>query len=239
MKLAYYILAFVFVGLLTKAQQFDIYNHTWYLQKLVNTNGNVSLAPNNTEVSSVIITFSDREMHTFVVDNFYGFKMGGNAATSATLLYDEFYYPSTTNNCQISENCVFQNDYYFFLGAYGGYPMNYEIINEANYLKLTLTDTNGNKAIYFSETLTVIEENLNEIKIYPNPVLTTLFIPSKLDTVTFNIFDSQGKVVFQKTKSKNKMEQVFKIDFSGFINGIYFLNIIDKKNSKTYQIIKK
>ena len=228
--------------ILVKSQQFVIYNHTWYLQKLVNANGNESLTPNNAEVSSIVTTFGNAEMHTSVIDNFYGFKMGGNAATSTTLFYDEFNYPPITTNCQIPENCVFQNNFYFFLGAYGGYPMNYQISNEANYLKLTLTDTSGNKAIYFSQTLSVTEQNSNQFKIYPNPVKNLLNIQSQIKNLNIKILDSEGKIVLHKIKLKEKIDEIATIDLSNFTNGLYFLQIIDDKdsnNSKTFKIIKK
>ncbi len=60
------IITFLSVGLFAKAQQTELIENTWYLEKLV-LNGEEFLAPNNEEVSKTIFLCQECESETNVV----------------------------------------------------------------------------------------------------------------------------------------------------------------------------
>lgn len=221
-----YFFFFLTSALLLKAQQSNLTSHTWYLQKIIYSNGTESYAPKNAEVNNIPTNFGDTQMDTDVVNDFLAFKFGGNAITSTTISYDEFWYNPNSTDCEIPDNCLFQNNYYFFL-AYG-FPMSYEIISENNYLKLILTNNNGNQAVYLSQNLSINEIEKSDFKIYPNPVKDILHLSSKLGRLNVEIYDVQGKLILSKKIEKNVIRNHFEIDVSRLNTGIYLL-IIDNK----------
>jgi len=81
-------------------------------------------------------------------------------------------------------------------------------------------------------------DNYFPFKIFPNPVSSTLFVVNE-PGATFSgyaIYDVTGKLIKGYTKTNS---QTFQIDFSRYINGIYFLEIRNDAEVFTKQIIKK
>ncbi len=234
------IIAVLFVGLFTKAQQTELTNNTWYLQKMISSNGTETFAPNNSEVSSIIANFGETSMTTSVVNQFGAYTFPGphTALTNTTIMYDEYAY--STNPCQITENCTFENSYFnVFKDGLFGVPIYYSITNENNYLKLVLNNNNGTKTIYSSQNLMVNDLEKTNFKIYPNPVDDILKIKSKYSKLNIQIYDTQGKLILNKIVENSKN---FDIDMRGIIRGIYFMTIKDGKNENillNYKIIKK
>jgi len=223
---------------LLKAQSLDLSNNTWYLQKITYSNGTETIAPNNIEVGTITANFSNAQMHTIVVNDFLAFKMGSDAITPTTLYYDEYWYNPNSTGCQIPSNCTFQNDYYFFL-AYG-FPMNYQITNENNYLKLTLINNSGNQAIYYSQTLLLNETEKTDLKIFPNPVSNILNISTKKSNLEVQLFDMQGNLILNKNIYKNKNTN-YELNIKDIATGNYILNLIDNNEKIFYtsKVIKK
>ena len=241
MKTIYIIIATFYVGLFTKAQQSELINNTWYLQKMINSNGAEMLSPNNNEVNYVIANFGNSEMNTKVIYEFYGslFGSGTGALTDTTIIYDEFFYNNNATDCQIPENCLFQNSYFFFFGY--GFPMNYKITNENNYLKLTLTNNSGNKAVYLSQKLSTFNIEDVDTKIYPNPIKDILSISSKFSELDIQLYDMMGKLILSKKIKKNADHKIFELDMTKIQTGIYVIKIIntDKKIIYTSKIAKE
>ena len=230
------ILATLLIGLFTKAQQTKLTSNTWYLQKMISSNATETLAPNNSEVSSVKANFGETQMTTSVVNQFAANIFPGPdiALTDTTIFYDEYGY--STNPCQITENCTFENNYF---NIFEKKLIYYTITDENNYLKLVLTHNNGNQTIYYSQNLMVNDLEKNNFKIYPNPVEDILKIESKYSKLYIQIYDSQGKIILNKIIENSKN---FDIDMKGLIKGIYFMTIQTDKNGKlllNYKIIKK
>lgn len=219
---------FLVTGIL-KAQSLDLINNTWYLQKIIYSNGTETNAPNNTEVSNIPTNFGDTQMHTTVVNDFLAFKFGGNAITSMTMSYDEFWYNPNSTGCQIPENCAFQNNYYFFLGY--GFPMGYQITNENNYLKLILTNNNGNQAIYYSQTLSINETEKTNLKVFPNPVRDILNISTQQSKLKVQLYDMQGKLILHKNINVNNN---YELNITDIVTGNYILNIRDSNDKIIY-----
>jgi PKD repeat protein len=83
-------------------------------------------------------------------------------------------------------------------------------------------------------TITGIENRSNstEIKIYPNPANNYIEIETTLQYSSIKIIDLTGKTIKQTTLKS-------KIDVSNLTNGIYFIQIIGKRNTIMQKIVKK
>lgn len=239
MKTITLFIIFIFAGLFIKAQQSDLINNTWYLQKMISSNGIEILPPNNSEVNVIQANFGETLMNTSVVNQFGAWTFPGPhiAITNTTIQYDEYGY--STNPCQIVENCTFENNYFnIFKDGLFGIPIYYIITNENNYLKLTLTNNNGNQTIYYSQNLSVNDQEKKRFKVYPNPVgeILTIETEKQNNELFITIFDFQGKRVLNDFIKNSKK---YNINLSNLVSGVYILNI--KKENKIYttQILKK
>ncbi|WP_156152579.1 glycoside hydrolase family 19 protein [Flammeovirga sp. OC4] len=82
----------------------------------------------------------------------------------------------------------------------------------------------------------VAESAMEEIKVYPNPVVDQLQIQLvEGDTFQVALFNENG----QQILSKNKQESHLKIDFSSLGNGIYYLLLEPSDGNKTWKKIIK
>ncbi len=220
-----------FAGLL-QAQQSDLVNNTWYLQKMISSNGIVTLPPNNSEVNVIQANFGETSMNTAVVNQFGAWTFPGPhiALTNTTIKYDEYAY--STNPCQIQENCTFENNYFnIFKDGLLGIPIYYTITPQNNYLKLVLTNNNGNQTIYYSQNLAVDDEIEKKFKIYPNPVKEILTIEAEKQNneLFITIFDYQGKKILHYVVANS---QKYNLNLLELISFLYYLSI--KTENKNY-----
>ncbi|WP_169815719.1 T9SS type A sorting domain-containing protein [Pseudotamlana agarivorans] len=101
---------------------------------------------------------------------------------------------------------------------------------------------NGLISVYqnVSETLGVQEirssDNLNQLKIYPNPFVNSVSWNSSANNIyNVKLFSQDGKLIFEKNTSENNL------DLSSFNSGVYFFAIKESKFGfeRIYKIIKK
>ena len=95
-----------------------------------------------------------------------------------------------------------------------------------------------NETIYSADCENLsTNENLNQLKIYPNPVeniLTIEYLAFKIDKI--NLIDVNGKTVFTKSLNSNPIQ----LDLKSYPKGIYFLQLVSgEKIIQTEKIIKK
>lgn len=74
--------------------------------------------------------------------------------------------------------------------------------------------------------------NFDQLKIYPNPFLNSITISNHTPVDNIKIFDSSGSIIYQDNP-QNTM-----IDLKRLTNGIYFIELITRNDSKIYKIIK-
>ena len=84
----------------------------------------------------------------------------------------------------------------------------------------------------------------NEIKMYPNPCINSLFIDctksSNISYVNIKIIDIFGITVYRETRYNVRYEPNLKVDISNMLPGIYLASISDSNsNSFTQKIIKQ
>jgi len=85
----------------------------------------------------------------------------------------------------------------------------------------------------FSSTQHILEE---QIEFFPNP-LTDDFLQIKNDNHPIDrieIFDTQGQIFFEK----NENQYTYRIDFSNFSKGIYFVKVFSNNSLLTKKIVR-
>ncbi|MBS1509716.1 MAG: right-handed parallel beta-helix repeat-containing protein [Bacteroidetes bacterium] len=112
--------------------------------------------------------------------------------------------------------------------------------------ELTVTD---NKGAFDKDTVNVsvtqpVIPNQDEIKVYPNPVLTTTTLDMNLtiptSTVLVTITDMQGKTVYKKKVATTTYRTREPLDMSMLARGTYLVTVyLDATNKKTIPVIKQ
>ncbi|NCT17692.1 MAG: hypothetical protein AUK33_06905 [Flavobacteriaceae bacterium CG2_30_34_30] len=99
---------------------------------------------------------------------------------------------------------------------------------------LTITNIEGDVAIYGNAALGLGENPLNAVVLYPNPVQDFLHIENGGNSLTsISLYAISGRVVF---KTSSNLQQ---IDLSRFPAGLYFITLEDDRGGKvTKKVVK-
>ncbi|HUM52254.1 MAG TPA: T9SS type A sorting domain-containing protein [Chitinophagales bacterium] len=100
-------------------------------------------------------------------------------------------------------------------------------------------NSNRNLVANFS-LLTNIKQSsiLEEIKLFPNPVVDILHVEvySKQNTnITFNIVDIKGSLIDTKNNAVVTGKNIFNINVNDYAKGLYLLNLIDETGTTNYK----
>jgi hypothetical protein len=91
-------------------------------------------------------------------------------------------------------------------------------------------------SLALSMGLSFQEENVTELKIFPNPVNHILYIkvPEDFEQSNLTIHDVLGKLVLEI----NMTETINPIDVSSLASGLYIINLQSEQSTKTFKLIK-
>ena len=121
----------------------------------------------------------------------------------------------------------------------------YEIDADALYVKLigygrfnsdgdnreSIWSAVGEIEFYGSESLSVNDNQISKLSVYPNPAKNSIQIGNLNSTITsLNIYSIQGRKVLEHSLSNAKYE--IEVDISSLVNGLYILNITDKNGAQ-------
>ncbi|HET8810524.1 MAG TPA: T9SS type A sorting domain-containing protein [Flavobacteriaceae bacterium] len=217
------------------AQNPELFNHTWYLQKMV-VNATDHFPPSNSEVQYVDLNFYDVGNNTFDFETTVCNSGGGG------LIFDNgqssFNFTSfavSLETCQISGNNDFEQFYFFdFYKNHENDPFSYGINTENNGSKtLTITNIVGDQAIYNNVLLSTNQLENRSFAVFPNPVKNVLSVESNSVIERIVIYDIAGK------KALSFVKKSASYDISALQNGIYFLEIVSDQGSVFKKILKK
>ena len=85
------------------------------------------------------------------------------------------------------------------------------------------------------------QNNVSSLNIYPNPVsdfINIEFFAQNNSSVTFEIVDMSGKLVYQNIENANLGVNIFKFDLQNLNSGIYALRMIAGKEVNVVKFIK-
>jgi len=231
-------LIIIFIGvfsLQTSAQDARIFENTWYLHDLV-INEESNVPPINNEIPYVAADFlNNGELYTGMCEE-GGLGILEYLSTSAFIVTEINFF---AGGCQENypSNQQYSSKYTNFWGSLAGTGnISYEIIDEGENSTLTITDTNGDYAIYENEMLLSVDDTTKpKFSIYPTLVKTSFNIKydpfSKIQKI--KIYNSYGQIVADIEKIESD------IDISYLSTGIYLVTIhFNDFNIETKKIIK-
>jgi hypothetical protein len=210
--------------------------NVWYLHNLI-INGVDNIPPSNSELTAITLRFN---IDSNTSELFFTQVCAALVANQHFITdFNDFYLYDNINmglnGCSIFENGDFQFLYFFsyFLDALPG-PFHYQVTTNGSTQTLTITNINGDQAIYGNNVLSTQDYIDTLFTIYPNPTTDNIIINEKTDIKieNINIYNTLGKLII---KTKNNA-----INLSNFENGLYLFNI-KLKNGKqvTKKIIKQ
>jgi hypothetical protein len=226
---------FLFVCLLSfnaKAQDPQLFENDWYLQKLV-LDGEDIFPPTNAELEFVQLNIYQDQLATAVCSFLLGFI---SDIDNNSFLVSEFIAGAL--NCNIMENNVFDQTYNigFFDWQYPPQTFQYLIQTGANNdLVLTLTNDDGDLAIYGNLLLSNEDFLTTSITTYPNPVQDILTIKNTDTTeiTSIKLYDLLGRLVL------TKKDNISEIDVSHLNSGVLFVEIDTGEGVFTRKILKQ
>jgi hypothetical protein len=92
-----------------------------------------------------------------------------------------------------------------------------------------------NLAFSPTETLSITENEFENLKYYPNPVENVLNIESNSPISKVEVYNSNGQLLFESKFSKSNVS----VDFKKYATGVYLINVTNDDNKKTFKVIKK
>ena len=93
------------------------------------------------------------------------------------------------------------------------------------------SNTNGSPNAINDETLSNDDSFTSDLKIYPNPVQSKIFISGDLDEFSIQIYNALGQEVLSRKNTMN-------IDVAPLNKGLYFITITEKNKRTTLKFIK-
>tara|TARA_R100001369_G_scaffold92136_1_gene135652 strand:+ start:3118 stop:3894 length:777 start_codon:yes stop_codon:yes gene_type:complete len=209
------------------AQDPELFEHTWYLEK-VNVEGEEYILTDYYTAETSITEFDEQNssMHSSLCE-FMCFWATCSFDTEENIMnLSEYDTCVLTGECTAeSQELYFYRDLYFSIfytpqtGVINN-PFTYTIEPVDNYQQLTIINGEGDWAVYNSVFLSTTDFNDTNFSMYPNPVKETLNInnPSN-QTATATIYDVSGK----KLQSHTLKNSLSTIEVKTLRAGLYFI----------------
>jgi hypothetical protein len=223
------------------SQNQDLIQSNWYLTELI-MNGDSYFPPTSDVTLPYIQLNFNPSGNTYII-----YTAVCNTVMSEAITFSNnettFSYlgaSATLITCQNSSNDVidsFYASFFFNLNPQEAKTLNYSI-NEVNELMMmTLTDENGNQAIYSSMHLKTQSNSKNDISLWPNPTKDLVNISAERSPIAghLEIINAFG----QKIERHSFEVLPNSIDLSSFPSGIYFISIENQEEKNFFKIIKK
>jgi len=218
------------------AQDPQLLDTTWYLDYLFMNSEEFHPPGEEGEATVIPMDISLVDFNTVVCDshacNDIDFNGGNDSFTLISCVTGIF-------GCEFNENEGYQNLYFydFFNADFPPNSFNYLIETVGDKKTLTLTNSDGDQAIYSDQILAVNDERLVDVGVYPNPVndILTLSSPSN-EILSIHIYSINGKKVYSFENKSQGLNEINVIDLD---SGIYFLKILTDVGELAKKIIKK
>jgi len=139
-------------------------------------------------------------------------------------------FNETNEDCDFQIHNSFETHFFGFIGE----EFWYEITQENDGLTLAAGNMFMGYAIFKEFPLSVSDNNLSDITIYPNPVSNKLYITSENSVLNkITVFSATGKLILEQSNNQDQT-----IDVSTLEKGIYFIELLSEKGKTTKKFIK-
>lgn len=223
MKIIFIFLAFLYI---TKSYPQDpqLFDNTWYLQKIVLQDGTEHIPVPNEDVPFITITFYEESPYYFetFVCNYFAGEVTYQPVNHFLITHSEM----SLLVCDPVEHFMFEGiQFGFFLTETNDHiedPFLYEIITTGDEKTLLITNVRGDIAYYGDTYLSITDFETHKVALYPNPVSDKLVIESQENICQITVYDIQGKQL--RSSYFNNSERT-ELDVSILQNGVYFIEI--------------
>jgi len=231
-KLIVILLAIGFQGY---PQDSRLLEQTWYLHDLV-INGTSNVPPVNNEIPFVPADFyADGVLYTGMCKEGGAGQLEYSGATEFELLDIAFL----TGGCHQNHpyNQQYSGLYQSFWGSLYEEAIPYEIFENGTYRTLTITNPNGNYALFANEVPLSISDNpIPQFLIVPTLVESTFTVHSvsNIEIQKITIYNIYGQITYSTNRHQTK------IDVSHLPAGVYFVSLEDTVHRiTTIKIVKR
>lgn len=226
----------------SNAQEPELVDTFWYLKEL-NIEGITIIPPDNDEIDTATLEFLS-STNGYLINTcvcycgLTDFVQIGNE----TIQFDNMSF-LITESCDLAENAIFQDQYFvdFFQSETTDVsePIGYEILTDSEGNKqLTLTNNNGDLAIYGDQLLYTLDNTAATFSLVTNPVQHNLELqfPIGSHNRTVQIYDIVGKLVKSTTSNQ---EANLKLDVSVLERGMYLVVVSEGSKQSIRKFIKR
>jgi hypothetical protein len=240
----YILIALCFVGITAQgqAQEPDLVETYWYLNELVIEGENI-IPPVNNELEFTDLFFLENTDGTTNLSSCVCLCGGGNISFGQnTITLDNLIF-LPIDDCTIPENSNFKNTYFddFFKHETSAVsdPILYEILTDGEGNKqLTLTNSNGDRAIYGDVLLGLQDQDAALFTIAPNPVNRHLQLQFSNNLLNGEVllYDANGRLLVQQ---KGLHDSNLNLEVSNLSKGIYFVAVTNGSRKTVKKFIKQ
>ena len=226
MKKKYTIFLIVLCSTYSYAQDPELFENTWYLQKVAIEEEEYPIVDYTSHIATTEFFENDNYIYVYLCDflNFSAiYSFGSNDEFGLSQL-EESPFPTECDGSD--EDLLLFRDYYFSIFYFWDEdeiviknPFTYTLEADGENYTLTIENIDGDYAVYNDQKLSTHEFENNRFSFYPNPVSETLYIIGNKDVIRANIYSITG----QKTAIINSTAK--EIDVSLLQNGLYFLEL--------------
>jgi|26BtaG_2_1085354.scaffolds.fasta_scaffold00031_26 hypothetical protein len=230
----------LFIVYFCNAQQQELIENTWYLDRFVVEN-ETYFPPSNQEVqpTDIILNFEEYVVYA---------HSGCNMLGGEIVFNDEFYFFDSVDDywgitlaeCYLDENNLFESNYFYSFWSIDydviPDPFHYEISPNGESLHLIITNALGSKAYYNNTYLSTSEvSNLDflnfQLVFYNNDLIIQ---SSKSIAKSIFIYDLNGRLILTVDELVNQ-----RINVGSLRKGVYIVKVVDVDgNISTYKVRK-
>lgn len=219
------LLAGLLCSVLAWCQDPQLFDNVWFNQSIT-IDGTTYITPSNTEIPFVKLLFDESNMtfETMVCNSGSGnisFDMG-----NPDIIFFDIVVSLIT--CQDGQNDLFDSNYFSFYLINETDPFTYIITIKNNGDKtLVINAANGDQAIYGNQILSIYEQDLVTISIYPNPVVAEVQIDANIAIHDISVYGVLGQQIRHKLFAEPR--SAASLDLTSLKSGLYFVELKDTK----------
>lgn len=229
------ILAILSFSMTVYAQDSQLFENTWYLQKLTIDGQDIIPPRESNTVEESTFSMTPAQFDTGYCD-FLGCSISFNNPDTS---FDIINLVALGGNCTSGNDLIFADIYYnyFFDNGIFSNPFAYEITNTGGILYLEFTNANGDNALYANQLLAAPEQTIFFVSIYPNPAKDSLTISLKsIDNASVTVYNILGVAVLDTTITSTSNT----LNMETLSSGVYLISVTANDGRKqTLKLIKE